>query len=161
MSIICCFRLVVASSQLTPLSAGISYSHLKRVGDLTPPKHLVMPLVKPFPGQHSAAILNSSSLRTAIFSSFPQRREERIHQLRLVLQQLLENKLRPHQSLVSASSFSRENCLWPTSSSRKQLQCFPDFANFLQDCCKVISPPTSLTSPLKPGLRRSRQHSDV
>lgn len=62
-----------------------------------------------------------------------------------------ENKLRPHKSLVSASSFSRENCLWSTSSSLKQLQCFLDFANVLQDDSKVVSPPTSLTSTLKPG----------
>lgn len=91
-----------------------------------------------FPGQHCAAILNSSSLCTAISLFFPKRREERVHQLQLVLQQSLENRLRPHQSLVSASSFSREICLWPTFSSWKQLQCFLDFANFIQDYRKVV-----------------------
>lgn len=119
-----------------------------------------------FNQQHCAAILSSSSLCTAISSSFPKRREERIHQLQLVLQQSLENKHRPHQSFVSALSFSRENCLWPTSSSRKQLRFFLEFANFLQDYRKVVSPPTSLIShsqafPVVWGGQGSIQMSEV
>lgn len=127
-----------------------SCSHVKCVRDSTPTKYLVAPFgLTNTPADFQVNIVRQYSMVPLCGQLFSKTREECIQQFKLVFQQLLENKLGPHQSSVSLHHTAGTTLSGPPLPPGNSFSVSFDFANFIQDYRKVASPHTGLTSTLK------------